>query len=203
MAKKKSKPKGRRKKRAADSEPRSPQIDYTSQAAVGEMGAAPQDLGHYIFALASEVSRRWSREGKREGMLFVIGTFKSEGKKRTRVRARGMRQLGRNPIDRQLLRADSPEFAEMLYRGEEVFGDGAIVIDVTGQVLGSGAYLVVDHPEAKIPEEGGSRHLAAASASMREDIVASVVISEETGRVRLFENGKVSAFFDPVKEEKT
>lgn len=197
--------KKRSKRRRTDSRPggqKSPQIDYTEQVRLADAGPQPEDLGHYLFALASELSRRWVKEDKLQGLLIILGVFRPDGRRSSKCRVQGMRQLGKNPLRERFLRADSPEFAELLYLGEGVFGDGAVVVDAGGQVLGSGAYLVVDHPEATVPDEGGSRHLAAASASMREDIHAAVTISEETGRVRLFAAGKVVAYFDPFEETK-
>ncbi|MBN1807429.1 MAG: diadenylate cyclase [Planctomycetes bacterium] len=169
-----------------------PHIDYMC----GDETTAPSiidGLEQYLFALASEVSKRWCRQGKADGVLMVLGNFR-KGKT---ARATGMRQLGTNPLECTPLQADSPEFAEMLDIAKDAFGDGAVVVDAGGRVLGSGAYVVVEHPEAKIPDEAGSRHLAAASASLRPDTVATITISEETGRVRLFQDGKVVSYFDP------
>ena len=82
---------------------------------------------------------------------------------------------------------------------KDELGDGAVLADSSGQVLGAGAYLFVDHPEAIIPEEGCTLHLAAASASMRPDVVAAITLSEETGTVRLFESGAAVRTYDPRK----
>jgi len=184
-------------KRKPSKKPALPEIDYRSQVALAPDIQPQEDLPRYLFALASEVAKRWHREDRYVGALLIVGSFASA----RRCCASGMRQLGKgNPLAGVFISADSPEFAEMLANADSAFGDGAVVIDVTGQVLGAGAYLVVDHPEAEIPEEGGSRHLAASSASIRPDINAVVTISEESLRVRLFVGGRITALFDPAKD---
>jgi DNA integrity scanning protein DisA with diadenylate cyclase activity len=178
--------------------PAGPEINYDKQVSTAQGAMQAQDLPHYLFALASEVAKRWLKESRKIGVLLVIGDF-CNGK---RCRAAGMRQLGgSNPLNGRFIAADSPEFAELLHHDDVLTGDGAIVINSTGQVLGASAYVVVDYPKAVIPEEGGSRHLAAASASIRPDVMATVTISEETRRVRLFLRGRVAAMFDPEKDE--
>ena len=175
-----------------------PEINYDKQVSMAQESMRPQDLPHYLFALASEVAKRWLKEGRKIGVLVVIGSF-CKGK---HCRVAGLRQLGgSNPLNGRFIAADSPEFAELLHHDDVLTGDGAIVVNSTGQVLGASAYVVVDHPKAVIPEESGSRHLAAASASLRPDVVGTVTISEETRRVRLFLKGRVAAMFDPEKED--
>jgi len=178
--------------------PAKPEINYDKQVSMLQGPMPPHDLPHYLFALASEVAKRWLKENRKVGVLTVIGSF-YKGK---HCRVAGMRQLGgHNPLDKRLITADSPEFAEMLYRDDALTGDGAIIVNSTGQVLGAAAYVVVDYPKVVIPEEGGSRHLAAASASLRHDVLGAVTISEETRRVRLFIKGRVSAMFDPETDD--
>lgn len=130
-----------------------PEINYDGQAALGDVETHIEDLPSYLFALASEVAKRWHKEKRFIGALIVVGNFR----RANGCRAPGMRQLGlHNPLEGRFVTADSAEFAEMLYYADGTFGDGAVVIDTTGQVLGASAYVIVDHPEAEIPDEAGS-----------------------------------------------
>jgi len=68
--------------------------------------------------------------------------------------------------------------------------DGAFVISHDGLVLTAGRYLGAASDEATIPRGLGSRHIAAAGISAMTQAVA-IVISESTGDVRIFKNGKI------------
>lgn len=175
------------------SDPHVPSIDYTAQAKLQGKREAGGDTAAYAFSLVSKVADILFEKGVKRGLIVVIGDFDPETGPVTR-----MRQMGPNVIAGKFMRMDDKNFLRMITVKDEL-GDGAVVIDGTGQVLGAGAYVVVDHPEANIPEEGSTRHLAAASVSMRDEIIAAITLSEETGIVRLFENGSAVRTYDPRK----
>lgn len=175
------------------SDPQAPSINYTRQAKLQGKRYSGGDVAAYAFSLVSQVADILFEKGVKRGLIVVIGDFVPE-----KGPVSGMRQMGRNVIEGKFMRLDDKNFLRMITLKDEL-GDGAVIADSSGQVLGARAYLIVDHPEASIPEEGGTRHLAAASASMRPDAVAAITLSEETGTVRLFEGGSAVRVYDPRK----
>lgn len=80
--------------------------------------------------------------------------------------------------------------------------DGAVLASIDGVVLPQMVRLKdLSHAEieARIgsppPYENwmGSRHMSALDTSLREDVVATITLSEETGRVTVFSDGKFDA----------
>ena len=178
-----------------------PSVDIAQQAALGAEVPPKRDLTREVFNMIVESATALHEKGLKRGALIVIGRFASIGQ------IRGARQLplpggSPNPFEGQYLSAGDKVFQRMLLQ-DEILGDGAVVVDASGQVLGGRIYLLIDHPELEIPEGCATRHLAAASTSMRRDVEAVVTLSEETNVARIFVNGKVVKKFDPnVAEEK-
>ena len=75
--------------------------------------------------------------------------------------------------------------------------DGAFVISGQGVVEAAGRHLDAVSPVAKQLKGFGSRHRAAASITLYCEAIA-VVVSESTGRVTIFDEGKIVAVLDPV-----
>ena len=74
--------------------------------------------------------------------------------------------------------------------------DGAIVVSVDG-VVQEGMVRFRDHPsaDAAYADWMGSRHMSALDTSTRETVVATLTLSQESGRVTVFRGGE----FDSVE----
>jgi DNA integrity scanning protein DisA with diadenylate cyclase activity len=68
--------------------------------------------------------------------------------------------------------------------------DGAFIISDEGIVLTAGRYLGAAMEESQLPRGLGSRHIAAAGITALTNSIA-FVISESSGDVRIFKNGKI------------
>ncbi|RZN36356.1 MAG: hypothetical protein EFT35_07965 [Methanophagales archaeon ANME-1-THS] len=68
--------------------------------------------------------------------------------------------------------------------------DGAFVISEDGYVLSAARYIQANSHGINLPLGFGSRHMAAASISKETDAVA-VVVSEDDGGVRIFDDGEL------------
>lgn len=69
--------------------------------------------------------------------------------------------------------------------------DGAVVISVDGVVSPQLVRFRMDAIDTELGYEPwmGARHMSALDVSTREDVIATVTLSEETGRVTVFEDG--------------
>lgn len=68
--------------------------------------------------------------------------------------------------------------------------DGAFIISEDGYVLSAARYIQANSHDITLPLGFGSRHMAAASISKETDAVA-VVVSEDDGGVRIFDDGEL------------
>jgi len=68
--------------------------------------------------------------------------------------------------------------------------DGAFIFREDGVILAAGRYLDASGESIEIPLGLGSHHRAAAGITRLTDALA-IVISEETGEVRIFHRGKI------------
>jgi DNA integrity scanning protein DisA with diadenylate cyclase activity len=68
--------------------------------------------------------------------------------------------------------------------------DGAFIISGDGYVLSAARYIEANSRGINLPLGFGSRHMAAASISKETDAVA-VVVSEDDGGVRIFDDGEL------------
>jgi DNA integrity scanning protein DisA with diadenylate cyclase activity len=120
------------------------------------------------------------------GAIVVFGDFS-----KSRQCVAGLIQMKpkTNPIT-SLIMIDSKEGAEIVKTFSMPPHDGAIVVDKTGQILGAGIYLMVNHPTLELPEGCGTRHKAAASFSLHNDVISVLTLSEETNIIRLWRDGK-------------
>lgn len=136
----------------------------------------------HTLNLAIELSNK-GREGKPVGTIFVLG----DEEKVMQL----SRQMIINPFkgydeeERNLL---NPALKDTLFEFAAL--DGAFVISGDGEVLTAGRYLGAASDESEIPRGLGARHIAAAGITALTNAVA-IVISETTGDVRIFRNGKV------------
>ncbi len=139
-------------------------------------------------SLASELSRQ-GREGKPAGTIFVVGEYDS-----VKVYCR---QLIINPFgglddhERSIL---DPSLSETIKEFSKI--DGAYIIDNSGRILSGGTYLSIPPHPMKLEPGLGARHAAALGITMVAP-VASVVISESTGHIRVFWDGAEQDMFTP------
>ena len=75
--------------------------------------------------------------------------------------------------------------------------DGAFVISGSGVVEAAGRHLDAVNTVTRQLKGLGSRHRAAASITMHSEAIA-VVVSQSSGRVTVFDEGKIIASLDPV-----
>jgi len=130
------------------------------------------------------------REGKPVGTTFVIGDKKELLAK--------SRQAVFNPFrgypkkERMITR---PEVVESIKELAQL--DGAFIITPEGAVEAAGRHLNAVSPITKQLRGLGSRHRAGAGITKKSES-AAVVVSESTGRVTIFERGKIIATLEPV-----
>lgn len=142
-----------------------------------------------VIDLANQIGRE-GREGKKVGTLFVVGDTrrvlqhcKDSGFDPLRGYSRKMRNL----FDPKV-REDLKEIAQM---------DGAFVVSAEGIVEKSRQILEVAHADLTLSKGLGARHWAGAAISQLTKAV-SIVISQSSGTVRLFQNGDLVLRIEPM-----
>ena len=135
-----------------------------------------------VVELASKIGVE-GREGKPVGTLFVIGDTENVMK--------NSRQMILNPVkgyekdERNIL---DPNLEETVKELSTI--DGAFIIDNNGAIEAAGRYLLPTAVGEKLPRGLGARHEAAASITAATKALA-VAVSESTGNVSVFKNGKI------------
>lgn len=135
-----------------------------------------------VLNLAIELADK-GREGKPIGTIFVVGDEEHV--------LQLSRQMIINPFkgyeeeERNIL---SPSLKETIR--EFAAMDGAFIISGNGTVLTAGRYLSAASDDTNLPRGLGSRHLAAAGITALTKSVA-FVISESSGDVKIFKDGKI------------
>jgi DNA integrity scanning protein DisA with diadenylate cyclase activity len=142
-----------------------------------------------LFDLAVSIGvEGW--EGRPVGALFVVGDSATVMEK--------SRQLTMNPFqgysedERNIM---NPEVRHALHAFSVL--DGAFVMREDGVVLAAGRYLNFDErKDIDVPLGLGARHMAAAGIS-RDSTAVAIVVSQTSGSVRVFRNGKVALELAP------
>lgn len=150
---------------------------------VGAGGRVHPEVFDGIVELAVQLGvEGW--EGHALGTMFVIGdaaTVMERSRQLALNPFQGYSESERNlsdPSVREALRA----FATL---------DGAFVVREDGVVLAAGRYLEFEpREEVTVPLGLGSRHVAAALCTASTQAVA-VVVSQSTGKVRVFRRGRI------------
>lgn len=130
------------------------------------------------------------REGKPVGTTFIIGNIEQI--------MRSSHQAIFNPFKgypEQGREITSSEVVESIKELAQI--DGAFVISEKGVVEAAGRHLDAVSSVTKQLKGLGSRHRAAASITMYSEAIA-VVVSQSTGRVTIFDEGKIIATLEPV-----
>lgn len=144
--------------------------------------AVRPDVFQTVLNLTVELAEK-GREGKPVGTIFVVGDSERvmELSKQMIINPfKGYEEEERNILSPGL-KETMREFAGL---------DGAFVITADGIVLTAGRYLGAAADVAQLPQGLGSRHIAAAGTTALTKAVA-FVISESSGDVRIFKDGKI------------
>ncbi len=144
--------------------------------------AVKPELFQMVLNIAVELADK-GREGKPVGTIFVLGDSDKVlqlSKQMIMNPFKGYDEEERN-ILLPSLKETIREFAAM---------DGAFIISDDGTVLTAGRYLGAATDESTLPRGLGSRHIAAAGITALTGAIA-FVISESSGDVRIFKDGKI------------
>ncbi len=136
-----------------------------------------------ILTVALELSSE-AREGRKTvGTIFVLGKHEEVLRFSHPMVInpfQGYPEEERNILD-ETLKETLKEFSSI---------DGAFVVREDGTILAAGRHLDASGEKMEIPLGLGSRHRAAAGITSLTEALA-IVISEETGAVRIFHHGKI------------
>lgn len=171
-----------------------PSIDFTSKFSLVKTN---EKRSKHIYDILCEISHNTHQKKEKgdlvkRGLLLVFGKFDKNS-----YIVQGMVQLQNKNNDDNILWIQDNNFQDFLIEESEK-GDGAVVINHDGLVLATQVYLLVDNPLVKIEEECATRHLTAMSFSLREDVIATFTLSEETCKVRKYVDGKRQELYDPA-----
>src|SRR4030066_1087673 len=136
-----------------------------------------------LLSLALEISIEGKEGRKPIGTIFVLGKHEDVFKFSHPMVInpfQGYPEEERNILDHRL-KETIKEFATI---------DGAFIFRDDGVILAAGRHLDASGDSIEIPLGLGSRHRAAAGITHLTDAMA-IVISEETGGVRIFHRGKI------------
>jgi diadenylate cyclase len=144
-------------------------------------GIYPEVFGA-VMNLAIELAAQ-GREGRKVGTIFVLGDDKKV--------MQFSRQMIINPFmgytvdQRNIL---NPELKETIKEFSAI--DGAFIVEDNGTIVTAGRHLSAAMDSRDFPQGLGSRHIAAAGITSITNAIA-VVLSESTGNVTVFKDGKI------------
>ena len=151
-----------------------------------ETDIRPADVHPEVFdrslELATELAYQ-GREGRPVGAIFVVGDTESVGNYSKQLILnpfRGYPSDQRNILD--------PNLAETVKELASL--DGAFIISGDGEVVSAGTYLRASTGDEELPAGLGARHAAAAGISASTNAIV-VTVSESTGCVRVWKEGKI------------
>lgn len=156
-------------------------------------GSIRPEVFQTILNLVIELADK-GREGKAVGTTFVVGDHEKVlqlSKQMIMNPFKGYDEEERNILSSSL-KETIREFSAM---------DGAFVISNDGVVLTAGRYLGVAYDGADLPRGLGTRHNAAAGITTLTQALA-FVISESSGDVRIFKDGKVIMHIEKAETRK-
>jgi diadenylate cyclase len=136
-----------------------------------------------VLNLALEISAEGKEGRKSVGTIFVLGRHEEVLKFSHPMVInpfQGYPEEERNILDHRL-KETVKEFSSI---------DGAFIFREDGVILAAGRHLDASGENIEIPLGLGSRHRAAAGITRLTDALA-IVVSEETGGVRIFHHGKI------------
>lgn len=144
-------------------------------------GVYPEVFGA-VLNIALELAAQ-GREGRKVGTIFILGDHEKV--------LQLSRQMVINPFmgyteeERNIL---NPELMETIKEFSAI--DGAFILKENGVIITAGRYLSASLDSKEFPQGLGSRHIAAAGVTGITNAIA-IVLSESTGNVTVFKNGKI------------
>ena len=147
-----------------------------------------------VLNLALELAAE-GREGKAVGAIFVLGdSAEVTGNSQQNIinPFKGYPESERNILDDRITETVK-EFCAI---------DGAFVIKGTGIIVSCGTYLLPKLVPEELPQGLGARHAAAAAITAATKSIA-ITISESTGTVRIWRQGRLVTEIEKAKPEKT
>ncbi len=135
-----------------------------------------------VLNLACEIAAQ-GRESKKIGTIFVLGDEEKVLQLSRQMIINPF--LGYNEEQRNIL---NPELNETIKEFSAI--DGAFIIKENGAIITAGRHLNAALDSREFPAGLGSRHIAAAGITNVTKAVA-IVISESSGNVSVFKNGKL------------
>jgi DNA integrity scanning protein DisA with diadenylate cyclase activity len=145
-----------------------------------------------LLTLVLELAEE-GKEGKPLGTIFILGDAEKVMELSTQMIINpfaGVPEEERNIMDRQL-KETIREFATI---------DGAFIIRDDGVIVAAGRHLKPSTEDAELPQGLGTRHRAAAGVTALTNAIA-MVISESTGDVRIFSQGKLFMEIEKARKE--
>jgi diadenylate cyclase len=146
------------------------------------LGNVLPEVFNTVLNIACELAAQ-GRENKKIGTIFVLG----DNKKVMQL----SRQMIINPFlgySENQLNILNPELEETIKEFSSI--DGAFIIKENGVLVTAGRHLNAAFGSRDFPPGLGSRHIAAAGITSVTKAVA-IVISESSGNVTVFKNGKL------------
>jgi len=150
----------------------------------------PLETLRTVVDLAIEIGRE-GREGKPVGSLFVVGQHRKVLKlshEQVHDPFRGYAARERQIRDSRV-RESVKEIAQL---------DGAFIISADGVVQSAGRHLDATASGITLSKGLGARHWAAAAITKATKAI-SIAVSESTGTVRIFQDGKVVLRIEPMR----
>lgn len=143
-----------------------------------------------VLQTAMDIARE-GREGRPVGTTFVVGDYQKV--------LPHLRQMVINPFrgyrdeEKNLL---DPSLGETVKEFSTI--DGAFILRGDGVIMSAGTFLKPEKAAVNLPSGLGARH-AAASALTSMTAAIAVVVSQSTGSVSLFKNGKLAMQLEKPK----
>jgi len=144
--------------------------------------AVQPEVFNAALNIACELAAK-GRENRKIGTLFVLGDEKKVMHLSRQMIINPF--LGYSEKQRNIL---NPELEETIKEFSAI--DGAFIINSKGEIVTAGRHLNATLDTREFPAGLGSRHIAAAGITNVTKAVA-IVISESSGNVSVFKNGKL------------
>lgn len=144
--------------------------------------AVKPEVFNAALNLACELAAK-GRENRKIGTMFVLGDEKKVMKLSRQMIINPF--LGYSEKQRNIL---NPELEETIKEFSAI--DGAFIVNSAGEIVTAGRHLNAALDTRDFPAGLGSRHIAAAGITSLTKAVA-IVISESSGNVSVFKNGKL------------
>lgn len=149
----------------------------------------PLETLRIVVDLAVEIGRE-GREGKPVGSLMVVG----DHLKVMKLSHEQVHDPFRGYTQKECM-VRSPRVRESIKELAQI--DGAFIISNKGVVVAAGRILDAPAEGITLSAGLGARHWAAAAISKASDAIA-IAVSESTGTVRIFQDGKVVLRIEPM-----